>query len=198
MITNRAFLVKIALTVKKEYQMDYIEQTVKKNYIYEGKILKLRRDDAQLPDGRPCVREIIEHSGGACVLYVKENKVLLVRQYRYAYGESLYELPAGKLEAGEDPKYAALRELREEAGVLADDLKLLYIMYPTPGYTNEKIYIYQALGGRETASAPDEDEFLDVEYLPLDRVKEMLKNGEIRDGKTIVALQAYLLNEKES
>lgn len=176
--------------------MDYIEQTVKKNYIYEGKILKLRRDDAQLPDGRPCVREIIEHSGGACVLYIKENKVLLVRQYRYAYGESLYELPAGKLEAGEDPKQAALRELKEEAGVLADDLKLLYIMYPTPGYTNEKIYIYQAVSGKETASAPDEDEFLDVEYLPLDRVREMLERGELRDGKTIVALQAYLLAGK--
>ena len=177
--------------------MDYVEQTVKKNYIYEGKILKLRRDDARLPDGRPCVREIIEHSGGACVLYVKEGKVLLVRQYRYAYGESLYELPAGKLEIGEDPKNAALRELEEEAGVLAEELKLLFVMYPTPGYTNEKIYIYQAVSGKETAISPDEDEFLDVEYLPLDKVKAMLKNGDIRDGKTIVALQAYLLNGKE-
>ena len=177
--------------------MDYVEQTVRKNYIYEGKILKLRRDDARLPDGRPCVREIIEHSGGACVLYVKEDKVLLVRQYRYAYGESLYELPAGKLEIGEDPKNAALRELEEEAGVLAEELKLLFVMYPTPGYTNEKIYIYQAVSGKETATSPDEDEFLDVEYLPLDKVKTMLKNGDIRDGKTIVALQAYLLNGKE-
>ncbi len=177
--------------------MDYVEQTVRKNYIYEGKILKLRRDDARLPDGRPCVREIIEHSGGACVLYVKEDKVLLVRQYRYAYGESLYELPAGKLEIGEDPKNAALRELEEEAGVLAEELKLLFVMYPTPGYTNEKIYIYQAVSGKETATSPDEDEFLDVEYLPLDKVKAMLKNGDIRDGKTIVALQAYLLNGKE-
>ena len=177
--------------------MDYVEQTVRKNYIYEGKILKLRRDDARLPDGRPCVREIIEHSGGACVLYVKEGKVLLVRQYRYAYGESLYELPAGKLEIGEDPKNAALRELEEEAGVLAEELKLLFVMYPTPGYTNEKIYIYQAVSGKETATSPDEDEFLDVEYLPLDKVKTMLKNGDIRDGKTIVALQAYLLNGKE-
>ena len=177
--------------------MDYVEQTVRKNYIYEGKILKLRRDDARLPDGRPCVREIIEHSGGACVLYIKEGKVLLVRQYRYAYGESLYELPAGKLEIGEDPKNAALRELEEEAGVLAEELRLLCVMYPTPGYTNEKIYIYQAVSGKETATSPDEDEFLDVEYLPLDKVKAMLKNGDIRDGKTIVALQAYLLNGKE-
>ena len=91
--------------------MDYIEKTVQKNYIYRGKILTLRCDDALLPDGKPCKREIIEHSGGACVLYVENDKVLLVRQYRYAYGESLYEIPAGKLDQGEDPMQAAAREL---------------------------------------------------------------------------------------
>ena len=177
--------------------MDYVEKTLEKKYVYEGKILKLRRDSAQLPDGRPCVREIIEHSGGACVLYVEEGKVLFVRQYRYAYGESLYELPAGKLEIGEDPKLAALRELEEEAGVRATDLKLLYVVYPTPGYTNEKIYIYQALAGEKTSRALDEDEFLDAEYFPIETVKEMLKKGEIKDAKTLIALQAYFLSEKK-
>ncbi len=173
--------------------MEYIEKTVKKNYIYRGKILNLRCDDAILPDGKPCKREIVEHSGGACVLYVKEGKVLLVRQYRYAYGESLYEIPAGKLERGEDPILAAKRELEEEAGVLADDLRLLYVLYPTPGYTNEKIYIYHALSANEGRVHLDEGEFLDVEYIPLEKAKEMLKNGEIKDAKTIVALQAYFL-----
>ena len=173
--------------------MEYIEKTVKKNYIYKGKILTVRCDDAQLPDGKPCIREIIEHSGGACVLYVKDEKVLFVKQYRYAYGESIYEIPAGKLESGEDPKVAAARELEEEAGVRAKNLQLLYVMYPTPGYTNEKIYIYQALDGEAVSAHLDEGEFLDVEYIPLDQVKQMLKNGEIKDGKTIVALQAYLL-----
>ncbi len=176
--------------------MDYIEKTVKKNYVYEGKILKLRNDDAQLPDGRPCKREIIEHSGGACVLYVEKDSVLLVRQYRYAYGESIYEIPAGKLEAGEDPKKAAARELEEEAGVRAKELQLLYIMYPTPGYTNEKIYIYQAVDGERGSAHLDDGEFLDVEYIPMERVKAMMRAGEIKDGKTLIALQAYLLSQE--
>ncbi len=173
--------------------MDYVEKTVKKNYIYEGKILTLRCDDAELPDGKPCKREIIEHSGGACVLFVRDEKVLLVRQYRYAYGESVYELPAGKLEKGEDPAKAAARELEEEAGLKADELKLLYLVYPTPGYTNEKLYIYEATSATEGEKHLDEGEFLDAEFIPLKQVKEMLKRGEIRDAKTIIGLQAYFL-----
>ena len=89
--------------------MDFQEKTVNKNYVYQGKILSLRVDDALRADGKPCKREIIEHSGGACVLYVENGKVLLVKQYRYAYGESIYEIPAGKLNAGEDPMLAAQR-----------------------------------------------------------------------------------------
>ena len=176
--------------------MDYIEKTVKANYIFRGKILNLRCDDAELPDGNPCTREFIEHGGGACVLYVKDGKVLLVRQYRYPYAESIYEIPAGKLDKGEEPIKTAVRELEEEGGLIAEELKLLYVMYPSPGYTNEKIYIYQALSARETAAKLDEGEFLDAEYIPLDQVKQMLLNGEIKDAKTIIALQAYFLNEQ--
>ena len=176
--------------------MDYVEKTVKKNYVYNGKIINLRSDDALLPNGQPCKREIIEHSGGSCVLYVEDGKVLFVRQYRYAYGESLYEIPAGKLNKGEDPILAAARELEEEAGIKANSLELLFVMYPTPGYTDEKIYIYRANGGEKVKAHLDEDEFLDVEYIPVETVKEMLKKGEIRDGKTIIALQAYFLAEK--
>ena len=176
--------------------MDYVEKTVKKNYIYQGKIVSLRCDDALLPDGKPCKREIIEHSGGACVLYVEEGKVLLVRQFRYAYGESIYEIPAGKLNAGEDPMLAAKRELEEETGVKCESIRLLYETYPTPGYTNEKIYIYLAEGGTHATAHLDEDEFLDVEWIELDRVKAMMQNGEIKDGKTLIALQAYLLMQK--
>ena len=176
--------------------MDYIEKTVKANYIFRGKILTLRCDEAELPDGKPCSREFIEHSGGACVLYVKEGKVLLVRQYRYPYAESIYEIPAGKLDKGEEPIKTAARELEEEGGLVADELKLLYVMYPSPGYTNEKIYIYQALSAHETEAHLDEGEYLDAEYVSLEKVKEMLKNGEIKDAKTIIALQAYFLSEK--
>ena len=176
--------------------MDYVEKTVKENYIFKGKILKLRCDDAELPDGKPCTREFIEHGGGACVLYVKDGKVLLVRQYRYPYAESIYEIPAGKLDNGEEPIKTAIRELEEEGGLVAEELKLLYVMYPSPGYTNEKIYIYQALSAYETQAHLDDGEFLDVEYIPLEQVKEMLANGEIRDAKTIIALQAYFLSIK--
>lgn len=175
--------------------MDYTEKTVKKNYLYKGKILTLRKDDAILPDGKPCIREIIEHSGGACALYVEDGKALFVRQYRYAYGESIYEVPAGKLNENEPPIQAAARELEEETGIRAAKLELLYEAYPSPGYTDEKIYIYRAFGGERVATHLDEGEFVDVVWIPLDKVKEMLKNGEIKDAKTIIALQAYFLNE---
>ncbi len=175
--------------------MEYVEKTVKKNYIYKGKILTLRKDDALLPDGSACIREIIEHSGGACALYVEEGKALFVRQYRYAYGESIYEIPAGKLNVGENPMLAAQRELEEETGIKAKKLELLYVVYPTPGYTDEKIYIYRAYDGERVETHPDEGEFVDTVWIELDKVKEMLKTGEIKDAKTIIALQAYFLNE---
>ncbi len=171
--------------------MDLYEKTVRKNYVYQGKIINVRCDDALQADGKPCKREIIEHSGGACALYIKDGKALFVKQYRYAYGECLYEIPAGKLEKGEDPMLAAARELKEEAGVDAKKLTLLYVDYPTPGYTNEKIYIYKAEDGEETESCPDDGEFLTAEYISLERVKEMMRSGEIKDGKTLIAFLAY-------
>ena len=154
--------------------MQYEEKTVRKNYIYQGKILSLRGDDAILPDGKPCKREIVEHSGGACALCVEAGKVLFVKQYRYAYGETVYELPAGKLNAGEDPFLAAQRELEEETGVRAEKLELLYEIYPSVGYTNERIYIYLAHGGKRVEAHLDEGEFLDVEWIELARVRKML------------------------
>ena len=176
--------------------MDLTEKIVQKNYVYKGKILSLRCDDALLPDGKPCKREIVEHSGGACVLYIENERVLLVKQYRYAYGETIYEIPAGTLEQGEDPKCAAARELEEEAGVKAEDLELLFVDYPSPGYTNEKIYIYEAKNGIKTRQNLDEGEFLTAEFVPLEKAKEMLKNGEIRDGKTVIALLSYFARNK--
>ena len=174
--------------------MKYEEKTVKKEYLYRGKILTLRCDDALLPDGKPCKREIIEHSGGACALCVVDGKVAFVRQYRYAYGEEIYEIPAGKLNVGEDPMLAAKRELEEETGICAKTLKHIVTLYPTPGYTNEKIFVYLALETEQSTAKPDEDEFLDVVWLPLDEVKGMLERGEFNDAKTVVALQYYLLN----
>ncbi len=164
------------------------EETVEKKYVYRGKILNVRCDDALLPDGRPCKREIVEHTGGAAVLYKREGKIALVRQFRYAYGEEMYEIPAGKLEAGEDPALAAARELEEETGVSAKTLELVTVLYPSPGYTDEKIYIFEAKEGKTGEQRLDDGEFLRVEYLPAEEVKGMISRGEIRDAKTIVAV----------
>ena len=174
--------------------MEIKEKTITKNYIYQGKIINLRKDDILLPNGEKAVREIVEHGGGACVLYINEGKVLFVRQFRYAYGEEVLEIPAGKLNLGEDPKMTAIRELEEETGIRTTEIKHLFTVYPTPGYTNEKIYIYEAFGGERVKTHLDEDEFLEVEWIPLDCVKQMLKRGEIKDAKTIIALQHYFLN----
>lgn len=179
---------------ERQERMLYEEKTVKKKYIYKGKILHLRCDDALLPNGTPCKREIVEHSGGACVLFVENGKAVFVRQFRYAYGESVLEIPAGKLNAGEDPMLAAARELEEETGIKANNLQLLFVLYPTPGYTDEKIYIYLAKDGERVPAHLDEGEFLDVEWIELDKVKGMLERGELHDAKTIVALQRYFLN----
>ena len=171
--------------------MDLEEKTVAKNYIYRGKIVDLRCDDAVLPDGRPCKREVIEHSGGAAVLCVREASVALVRQFRYAYGEAIYEIPAGKLNAGEDPMLAAGRELEEETGLRAERLVHRFTLYPTPGYTNEKIYIYEAENVSAGSQHLDEGEFLNVEYLPVETALGMIADGRLKDAKTIVALLDY-------
>lgn len=170
--------------------MNYEEKTVRRNYIYRGKIVNLRCDDALLPDGRPCTREVVEHPGGAAVLCVREGKVLLVRQFRYSYGEELLEIPAGKLDLGEEPIRAAARELEEETGFTAS-LEPLTVFYPTPGYTNEKIYIYLAKEIHGGTQRLDDGEFLDVLQLPLEEALRMVNEGQIKDGKTIAALLLY-------
>lgn len=174
--------------------MDATEKTLKKNYVYRGKILSVRCDDALLPDGRPCKREIVEHGGGAAALCAYKGKIAFVKQYRYAYGEEVLEIPAGKLEANEDPASAAKRELREETGVRAQTLEQIAVAYPSPGYTNEKIYIYRALGVTLADSRPDDDEFLSVQWIDEARVRQMLFAGEFNDSKTLIALQYYFLN----
>ena len=112
--------------------MEFEEKTLNKNYIYKGKILSLRKDDIILPDGNNAIREIIEHSGGSAVLCVKDGKVLLVKQFRYAYKEEVWEIPAGKINPGESPEETALREIEEEGGVKAERVELLYTLYPSP------------------------------------------------------------------
>ena len=174
--------------------MKLTEETVKKNYIYNGKIINLRRDDALLPDGNPCIREVVEHPGGVCVAALTDdNELLFVRQFRYPYMDILLELPAGKLEKGEDPLPAGKRELVEETGFDAAEYEFLGKFYPSCGYTDEIIYLYMAKNLVFKGQHLDEDEFINIEKIPLEKAAEMVLNNEIPDGKTQAAiLKTYL------
>ena len=175
--------------------MNLTEKTVKQNVVFEGKIIRVRCDDAELPDGKPCKREVVDHAGGASVLYVREGKVLLVRQFRYPYMEETLEIPAGKLNPGEDPARTAARELAEETGWQPASVEHMFTIYPTPGYSAEKIYIYRAHGVREGQVHPDEDEFVTAAFYPIDEVLSMIEKGEIKDAKTIIAVMSLCLQK---
>ena len=165
--------------------MELFEKTVEKNYIYEGGIINVRRDKAELPDGKPCTREVVEHNGGVCVAPItKDMELIFVRQFRYPYMEVVLELPAGKLEKGEDPFEAGKRELEEETGTVGGKFYDLGKFYPTPGYCGEIIYLYAASQLSSTHMHLDEDEYLEVEKIPLDKAVDMVLAGEIPDGKT--------------
>ena len=173
------------------------ERIVNSRPVFRGGFLNVDAADIVLPNGNEKVHEVIRHPGAVAIIALDgEGRILLVHQYRTALERVTIEIPAGKLNAGEEPALAAARELEEEAGIRADCLTLLFTMYPTPGYTNEKIYIYRAESGTHTSAHLDEGEFLTAEFLPEETVKRMLESGEINDGKTIIALQAYFLSLK--
>ncbi|MBQ3602236.1 MAG: NUDIX hydrolase [Clostridia bacterium] len=179
--------------------MDTREVTVFKNTIFRGKIINLRVDIAGLPNGKEAVREVVEHSGGVTVAALTDDmELIFVRQFRYPYMEEVLELPAGKLEKGENPLEAGKRELREEGGVIAGQYINLGEFYPTPGYTNEIIYLYGARDLVEAEQDLDDDEFLNVERIPLSKAVDMVLNNEIKDGKTQAAVMklAMLIERK--
>ncbi len=173
--------------------MELNEKTVKKKYVYNGKIINIRKDDALLPDGNPCIREVVEHPGGVCIAALTENNELIFeRQFRYPYMDVLLELPAGKLEKGEDPLLAGKRELLEETGFEAEEYYDLGKFYPSCGYTDEIIYLYLAKGLSFKGQKLDEDEFINTETISFDDAVRMVNNNEIPDGKTQAAvLKAY-------
>ncbi|MBQ8743418.1 MAG: NUDIX hydrolase [Clostridia bacterium] len=167
--------------------MELFEKTLSSNTVFDGKIIRVRKDKVLLPNGDTSFREVVDHNGGVCVApLTDEEKLIFVRQFRYPYKEIVTELPAGKLEKGEDPHAAGLRELSEETGYIAERLKPLGILYPTPGYCGEKIYLYLAENMKKGEQRLDEDEFLSVEEIPLPSAVDMVMNGEITDSKTQV------------
>lgn len=164
--------------------------------IYEGAFVTICKDKVRLPNGNEGQRIVIRHSGAACVLAVtEEEKVVLVRQWRYAAGQATLELPAGKLDvAGEDMAACALRELAEETPYTADSVRLLYSFYTAVGFCNEKMYLFEADGVRLGSTlSNDEDEITETVLMTKDEVRAALANDEIKDGKTLVGLQYWLM-----
>lgn len=169
--------------------MEYIEKKISSTDIFKGRIVHLHVDEVELIDGSISLREIIEHDGGVTVIPVDENgDVYCVRQYRYGFGKSIIETPAGKLEKGEDPLACAVRELSEETGFTAEEYIYLGEFYPSPGYCHEKLYAYLALGLKRGEAHLDKGEFLDVVKFSLDQLVEMVMNNELYDAKTIIAI----------
>lgn len=167
------------------------EELVSSERIYDGRVVNLRVDTVRLPGGRITSREIVEHSGAVAIVALdEEQNVLLVKQFRAAVGETLLELPAGTLEAGEEARACALRELREETGHAAQRIEELYVFYASPGFCNERIWLFLASGLEKCSQDTQADEIIEVVKLPLDRAMEMVASRQICDGKSVLGLMA--------
>lgn len=165
------------------------EKTISVEQIYNGKIIDVTREKVLLENKSEAYREVVHHSGGVCILPINDKgEVLFVRQFRYPFKEVLLEIPAGKRENGEDPKECGLRELKEEIGAEAENITYLGKLYPTVAYDTEVIYMYMAQNLSFGEQKLDEDEFLDIVKIPLDKAYKMVLNDEIPDAKTQVAI----------
>ena len=169
--------------------MELIEEKLKTVTSYHGVIVNVRLDEARLPDGSTAKREVVEHPGGVTVLPLEaDGTVWCVRQYRYPLHGLLLELPAGKLDPGEDHRPAALRELSEETGLEAGELTYLGHIYASPGFCDEALHMYLARDLTRARQHLDEDEFLDVVTMPFDTLVEQVMSGEITDAKTVATV----------
>ena len=183
----------------QQRDQDLIEEMVSSEEIYSGKIVRLYRDTVRLPNGRQAIREVMRHAGAAAVVPLTDDgNVILVRQYRYPFAQVMLEIPAGKLDAGEDPLQCARRELMEETGLEAREFVSLGVYYPSVAVMDEVIHLYLARNLTKGETNLDADEFLHVEQRPLKDVVEQVMRGEIPDGKTQTAiLKAWNLLKSE-
>ena len=177
--------------------MIFHEKSVSSDVKFEGHIITVRVDTVAMPDGRTATREVVDHSGGVCVVPITENgEVVMVRQFRKAVESAVLEIPAGKLNSGENHRDCGIRELEEETGYKSNNIVYLGHIFPSPGFANETIHIYLATELYDGKLNLDPDEYLDVEKIPLEKVVEMIMNNEINDSKTVVGIlkaREYLL-----
>ncbi|WP_107687827.1 NUDIX hydrolase [Neisseria wadsworthii] len=175
--------------------MDLTETQISSEKIFNGTFVSIAQDKVRLPNGNESFRIVIRHPGAACILAVTpDDKVVFVRQWRYACDKAMLEFPAGKLEEGEDPAVCALRELAEETPFEAERVELMRTFYTAPGFCDEKMYLYRAVNVSQTSQLePDQDEFVETVVLSREEVLQALKNGEIEDAKTVIGLQEWLL-----
>ncbi len=175
--------------------MDFTEKTIEQDYKFRGKIMSVRVDRALLPNGKPCMREVCEHVGGVGILPIDENRmVTLVRQYRYPYAETILEIPAGKMDHGpEDAEDCGRRELEEETGLQAGEMISLGEIWPSPGFMDERLYLFCAKKLTQGQVHPDEDEFVEHVQMPFEELCQRVVSGEIKDAKTVAAVGKALL-----
>lgn len=172
--------------------MIFEEKTMKSEKIYEGRIINVKIDTIELPNKKYSKREIVEHPGAVGIVPITANgEIILVRQFRKAVEKALLEIPAGRLETDEEPSQCAIRELKEETGYTAKNIKKMFEFYSAPGFSTEKIYVYLAQDIIKGAPQPDEGEYIEVIKMPLEEALEKVRTGEIRDSKTIIAILSY-------
>ena len=165
-----------------------MEKQVKRQEIYAGKVIHVVKDDVELDDGTQTIREVVLHNGGVCMALKKDGYYFMVRRYRYALGKDMLEFPAGKIEKGEDPDEAIRREIVEETGYSAKNIRKFSYIVPTCGYCSEKIHLYYGEADEHPGQHFDEDERLNLEKYTFDQIREMIRNNEIDDSKTIALM----------
>ena len=180
--------------------MDMTEKKISSKLIYDGKILRLHVDTVELPNGKQGLREVADHPGGVAIVAIdNQGNLLTVKQYRYVFSRVVEEIPAGKLERGEDPRDAALRELKEETGATPERFTDLGKLIVSPGAYGEVLYLYLAEGLDMGETSPDEDEFLDVIRTPFDEMVRRVLAGELSDAKTVAGiLKVYAMQQQKA
>jgi len=169
--------------------MDFFERQIETKQVYGGIVVNIRRDTAELQNGKQVDREVVEHPGGVGIVPLTDDcKVVMVRQYRYPVEKELLEIPAGKLSQGEQPLECAIRELSEETGYSAGRYVFLGETYPSPGFCRESLYLYLALDMQKGEAHLDDDELLSVEEIEIDELIDRIMSNELADGKTIVGI----------